>query len=74
MLYAQPGEVYECVRSHLVFTTSAQITALELGELIIVVETDNFMTTSIRVETGELITAMLLEMYGTETTFARVWP
>lgn len=74
MLLANEGEVYECVRPHFVFTASGNILGLEIGELIIVVESENFMTTAIRVETGEFIKTLLLEAYGQETTFVRVWP
>lgn len=74
MLFANEGEVYECVRSHLAFNAVGGIVGLEKGELIIVVESENFMTTAIRVETGEFVKALLLEAYGTETTFTRVWP
>lgn len=74
MLYANEGEVYECVRPHLVFSASGDIVGLEKGELIIVVQSENFMTTAVRVETGEFIKTLLLEVFGTETTFTRVWP
>jgi hypothetical protein len=71
---SQPGEVYECVRPHLVFTMGAQIATLEMGELIVVVEDEQFITTSIRVETGEFIKTIIESYYGAETTFVRVWP
>ena len=74
ILFANEGEVYECVRPHLVFSITGDVIGLEKGELIIVLVTENYMSTAVRVETGEFIKTFFLDMFGTEITFVKVWP
>ena len=68
------------IRTEMMFAGHAGITAngdlvsLEQGELIIVVDAESFVTTSIRVETGQFIKTILLESFGIAPTFTKVWP
>lgn len=71
---AAPGDVVECLREHMVFTMSGNITDLREGELLIVVETENFVGTALRVDNSEIVSIMFMELVGYPESFRRVWP
>ena len=72
MIVAAIGDVLECARSHMVFTLGGDIAYLDEGELLIVIESESFMGPALRVETGEFVTLMLLDMFGYPASYTQV--
>jgi hypothetical protein len=71
---ATPGDVVECLRDHMAFTKAGKIADLREGELLIVVEAENFIGTALRVNNSELVSIMFLEALGTIESYRRIWP
>jgi hypothetical protein len=72
---AEAGHVYEVVRPHFVFTIGGDLVDLDNGELLLVVVGEAFQGNALRLETGELVHMLLLEIGGLEgQTYTRVWP
>ncbi len=71
---AAPGDVVECLRDHMTFTRSGNITDVQKGELLIVVEVENFIGTALRVNNSQLVSIMFLEAVGVPESYQRIWP